>query len=322
MKKKKRFKLIEEREFYRKDKSRGTIKISELEDLKIKTVAFSKEYNKNGKWIPKKGKFFAISFRWIGEIIGILLDFAEKFQWNVKGLKKPEKKFRELRKNYDGALQKINELQITIKKLEENVKFYRQKLEELQVDIVKKNFDQFKSDIKDFKTLIEESEKRKVSENEVQSFLKNHPWMFSPEYYNVTPKKPVGSKDIFDFYLEDYKGQGTVVELKKPSDKIFSSKEEFGLSSVCGQAIGQLIRYIEDTISYSQIIRIREIKKIKENRPLGFLIIGRTKTQKEIENIKILNSYLHMIQILSYDMLLFRAKKFVEMWERKGEKNG
>ncbi|OYT26298.1 MAG: hypothetical protein B6U95_07595 [Thermofilum sp. ex4484_82] len=316
MGKKGNFKVIEEREFYKIGKSRGVIKISEAKDTKTKMVSFSKEVNKNGKWIPKRKKFFSVSFRWIGNIIDILLEFAKKFKWKVSASKKSEDEFKELKKRYEESLQKISEMEELIEKLKEEAKSYRARLEEYRKDVIRKNFQKFKKDIEIFEDLIKRTEKREVKEEDIQNFLKEHPWMFSPEYYNVTPKKPVGSKSVFDFYLEDYKGQGIVIELKKPSDKIFSGKEEFGLSVKCGIALGQLIRYVENTISYSRDVRIREIEKIKEIRPLGFLIIGKTKSKKEIEKVKILNSYLHMVQILSYDMLLLRAKNFIKTWEK------
>jgi hypothetical protein len=117
------------------------------------------------------------------------------------------------------------------------------------------------------------------------------------------------------FFRGLYKGQGTVVELEKSSDSIFSKKESLGISPKCGESIGQLIRYTEDTISYSSNRKVLE-RRDKRRQALGFLIIGRTKTKEEIQGLKVINSYLHSIQILSYDLLLLKAKRMLEGYNK------
>jgi hypothetical protein len=93
------------------------------------------------------------------------------------------------------------------------------------------------------------------------------------------------------------------------------------VSQKCGESLGQLIRYTEDTISYSSNKQVSQKEGIDENKTLGFLILGRTKNIEDIQNLKVLNSYLHSIQILSYDLLLLRAKRMMESLN-KLNKNG
>jgi len=310
--KRRRFKVLDEEEFYRIGRSRGVIKVSEEQDSKVRTVSFAKEVKiEDGSWVPKRKKFFSISFRFIGKIVDILVKFARKFGWKAKTLEKPEEQIRELKRRLDDAVRQRDELEKTTRILEGEIENYKRNLDILRQEIIENNIETFKRNLQKFEVLLNEVEQKNKKEEDIQSFLREKCWIFSPEYYEATPKKPAGSKSIFDFYLEDYKGQGTIVELKLPSDKIFTEDETYGLSPKVGKALGQLIRYIETTIAISHSKELSKIEGIYETKPLGFLVIGRTKSQKEIDRLKVVNSYLHFVQILSYDMLLLRARRFI-----------
>lgn len=315
-KKKNKWETLDEEEYYKIGISRGVVKVSEEKNKKIRTVSFSREFKSGDSWIPKRGKFFSISFRSIGKIIEILIKFARKFGWEVPPLEKPENQIKELKKQLDEVTRQRMGFEEAIKNLESQIESYRVKIKDLRRKILEKNTKTFKQDLEKFEKLIDESEKGGIREEDIQIFIKERPWIISPEYHDIKPKKPAGSKSKFDFYLEDYKGQGTIVELELPSDPIFSRKEKYGLSAKCGESLGQLIRYLETTIMISHSKEMSRIEKIDEIKPLGFLIIGRTKTQEENDKLKIVNAYLHFIQILSYDMLLLRAKKFLEPWPK------
>jgi hypothetical protein len=308
MTKKKEYNILDEEEFYKTGKSRGVIKVSEEKTSKSKIVTFSREIQKsNGSWIPKKGKFFAVSFGLIGKIIDILIKFTRKFRWSVTSIKKPEEKIKKLeRQLYEITKQKTT-LEETIKNLEVQIDAYKKEVENYRRQIIKENIEVFKKDLEEFENLLNKNEQ--IKEKSIQEFLRKKQWIFGPEYYNAQPKKPVGSKSEFDFYLEDFKGKGVIVELKLPSDPIFSAYERFGLSSKCAESLGQLIRYIETTIAISHGTEISKIEEINETKPLGVLIIGRTKTKEDIKRLETVNFYFHKsIEIVSYDMLLNKAK--------------
>jgi hypothetical protein len=312
-KKKRKYTTLDEEDFYRSGEGRGIIRVSEIQEENVKTVSFLREARTGeDSWVPRKGKhFFSVSFRHIGKIIDILIRFARKFGWKTPALEKPEEQIRELKRQLDDAVRQKNELQQTSRSLEDEIENYRRNLENLRRQVGRNNMVIFKHDIDDFESLLSEVEKKSKKEEDVQAFLRERRWFFGAEYNNVEPKKPVGSKSIFDFYLEDYKGQGTVIELKLPSDLIFTEKEPFGLSPRLGVSLGQLIRYIETTISYSHSKEVSRIEQIDETRPLGYLIIGRTKSEDEIKKLKAVNYYLHSIQVLSYDMILLKARTFI-----------
>jgi len=311
--KRRKFKVLDEEEFYRIGRSRGVIKISEEENSNLRIISFAREIKKeDGSWVPKRKKFFSVSFRFIGRIVDILIRHARKFGWKVRALEKPEKQIKELKRELYEAIKRRDELERITKDLESEIENYRKSLASLRQKIVEDNVESFKQDIQEFETLLNEFDQGNKREEDIQRFLKEKCWIFSPEYNKVKPKRPAGSKSVFDFYLEDYKGQGTIVELKLPSDPIFTEDETYGLSPKVGKALGQLMRYIETTIAISHSERLRKVEEIYEIRPLGFLVIGRTKSQEEIDKLKIINSYLHFVQILSYDLLLLRAKSFIE----------
>jgi len=312
-----KYKTLEEETYYKTGIGRGVIRVSEDKSTKNKTVTFSKEVKTKNNWVTRKGKFFTIPFRFITKVIDILLDFSKKFGWKTSYRQDTKEQVKVLKEQLDNVLKQKLDLEETNKKLELDIKKLKDDIKYLRNRIIKNNISLFRQDISKLKELLNKSESEKVYEEELQKFLKENPWLFSPEYHNTKPKKPVGSKSIFDFYLEDYKRQGTVIELKLPSDAIF--KEDYEFSSKLGEALGQLIRYVESTIAYSHGKITSKIEEIDEIRPLGFLIIGRTKSKEEIEKLKIVNSYLHFIQILSYDLLLARAQSFLEPF--KGDEN-
>jgi hypothetical protein len=294
-------------------RSRGVIRVSEIQEDKVRTVSFSREVRTSeDSWVPRRGKnFFSVSFRHIGKIIDILIKLARKFGWKAPALEKPEEQIRHLKRQLDDTINQRNELQQTTMKLENEIENYKRSLDDLRRQVIKNNVENFRHDITDFEKLLLEVENKSKKEEDMLAFLKEKRWFFGAEYHNVEPKKPIGSKSVLDFYLEDYKGQGTIVELKLPSDPIFAEGESYGFSSKAAMALGQLIRYVEATIAVSHSREMSRIERIDEIRPVGYLVIGRTKSKEEIEKLKIINSYLHSVQILSYDMMLLRAKSFI-----------
>lgn len=306
-----------EEPYYETPNGRGIIRVSENKETNNKTISFSNEAKtKEGKWVQRRGKFFAVPFFVGTKFINILIKFASKFGIKIKSENNPEDIIKNLKEQLDQACRQRDDVENVKKQLEANIQLHLDNIKRLREEVIKNNLTTFSSDIQSFENLLLESENESLKEEALQKFLKAKPWIFSPEYINITPKKPVGSKSIFDFYLEDYKGQGTVVELEKPSDMIFSKKESLGISQKCGESLGQLMRYTEDTIAYSSNKRTSEKEQIDENKPIGFLIIGRTKTNEEIQNLKIINHYLHSIQILSYDLLLLKAKRVIEGFKK------
>jgi len=311
-----KYKKIDEDSYYETEKGRGVIRLTENKETKDKSLTFSQEAKNNkGKWVQRRGTFLAIPFG--KRIINIFLRFMSKIGLDLSQEKEPPEEIKTLKEKLNEALKQKSELESFSVNLENEIKEHLKNIEKLRSEIVRDNLSLFVNDLKKFGEKLENAN----SEGELQEFLKERPWIFGPEYIHSKPKKPVGSKSIFDFYLEDYKGQGTVIELERADDLIFSKKESLGLSSKCGESLGQLIRYTEDTVSYSSNSRVSRKEKIDEDKPCGFLIIGRTKTKEEIDNLKRINSYLHMIQILSYDLLYLKANNIIKNFKILKKKN-
>ncbi len=299
---------LDEEEYYKTGNGRGTVKVLENDKNKEKTVSFNKEIkDKRGNWIVRKG--FWVPFNFVGRFIEILINFSNKFKWNIPSLKKDinmEQQIRSLKEQLNESFNEKIILSEHVRRLEDNEKINLTKIAELKSEIIKNNIQEFDKDIEDFSLLLKDATNNKIKEKELQEFLKKRPWIFGVEYHNSEPKKPVGSKNEFDFYFLDYKNQGTIIELKLPSENIL--KDEYEFSAKTGESLGQLIRYMETTMAYSYNKETSKIEKVDEIRPKGFLIIGKTINQEEMNKLKIINSYLKGIEILSYDMLLAKAK--------------
>ena len=144
------YKKLDEEEYYRVGTNRGVVKVSEEQQSGVKTVSFSKEFSKDEKWIPKGGKFFSVSFRFIGKIIDILIKFAGKFGWKVSSLETPEKQIKELKIQLDNAIKQKIDVEKINEKLEFDIKNFKELLKTLRENVIKENLDKFEKDIKKF----------------------------------------------------------------------------------------------------------------------------------------------------------------------------
>ena len=311
---------IEELPYHETTKSRGVIKLSEFKKNKAKFIYMGKEVkDKNGEWVPRQGKTtkFTFSFRFITNIITNLIEIAKRHGFNLPVLSK-EKEQRQIATLKQEILSLVNDkkgLEDAMQKLKEKELMNLKKMEELKSKIVKDNLNKFKKDLEEFKNILAECKTNNVKEEELQKFLKDRTWIFGIEYHQSKPKKPIGSKNIMDFYLEDFKGQGTIIELKLPSEAIF--KEEYETTPKIGESLGQLIKYMESTMAYSYGSETSRIEEVKEIRPQGFLIIGRTENDEEKRKLKIINSYYKKgIEIMSYDSLLWKAQNALNFFSR------
>jgi CheY-like chemotaxis protein len=178
--------------------------------------------------------------------------------------------------------------------------------------------------VKEFRALVVASHPEEV----YQQFIAEH-WreILGPDYREVHAKYPVGQGGIVDLYAIRHDGFPDLWELKLPKDVVL---KEYGAKDYsagwlhhterCAAAMGQLMAYFDiaertrDTSSNS--IESRRGIDVKSHRPNGFVVIGRyaddpRRAAREREHLRMFNSFLAGLTVLTYDDLVERAERYL-----------
>jgi hypothetical protein len=174
---------------------------------------------------------------------------------------------------------------------------------------IKSNYQYFESRLNEFKSKIDEN----VDEPYIRDFMYQNMWLLDFQYMNFTKMKEekVSTGEIDIYLLKDTYGigQAVVVELKKPSKPIITEKyrgtEKPVILAEVGKAISQTIHYIEQ-------------KKGSYRQPRGVVIIGRETGTKE-EFLDTFNTYLHGIEVLTYDRIYKKAKEVIDAFKSSSQ---
>lgn len=181
-----------------------------------------------------------------------------------------------------------------------------------------------KEKIAEFKTLLDNPIVKEVAD--IQTFLKDNPWIFGPEYKSLD-FRDAGFSGNPDGRLLRIDGLSDILEVKLPSEELLRADDKGRqfISPKLAESLGQLTGYME--YYYSEYSHERddatgeEILKDtygKYYKPKGILLIGRrgkeskNATQQTIsaepKNMRRLLSYFHWVEVLTYDDLIERAE--------------
>ena len=198
----------------------------------------------------------------------------------------------------------LDEKKKIISELVNNIAVYRDQN-------LKNRVPEFKKVLEDFKKLVD----AKKTEPSYQAFLKKNYWMFGLEYVSVKSQKKAGASNRPDFSLERYDNFRDIVEIKRPQDGVFVKvrTNRFSQSPKLKEALAEVMDYVD----YFLIHANDEAVEYNETyyKPKAIIVIGRTGTYKT--KITQLNSFLHRIEIITYDDLIERASKIIEFYEKK-----
>lgn len=217
-----------------------------------------------------------------------------------------------------------------IEKLKNEKGIYREKLNELYKDLLKIKQEKLKADISifeedlnNFKHLIDEES---TKEEDIQLFLEQHPWLIGFEYLESQPRRTSQFElydSRFDFFLQRFDTNYDIVELKKPNAKLFvgsgdteTTSRSVPQASDLAHAISQTIRYLDLVLSKREQLRAQGIDIMY---PRAVIIIGRTKNNIDKKRLNSLVSYLHGIEIRSYDDIIDKAKTVIDHLINKPE---
>ncbi len=144
---------------------------------------------------------------------------------------------------------------------------------------------------------------------------KNNLWVFGIEYIQKYDARKIAFFSEGDLLMESMDGFLDLIELKRPSLEIFKYDESHKSnypSPDLSKAIGQCLFYLEKMDDFK--LNLEKEYKFKVLRPRIKIIGGRTIDfdDSKFNSLRMLNSNLNHIQIISYDHLLICGKKMIE----------
>ena len=135
----------------------------------------------------------------------------------------------------------------------------------------------------------------KIQESELRDDLKEKIWIIDFRYQNINQfncekEVPIenGKIDLWVSRSKTQRFKDIIIELKLPKDSLKKYRKKPAIRSEIGNALSQLINYLEN-------------EKSKFKIQNGLVIIGR---EPEESFIEVFNQYLHGIQIKTYRQLI------------------
>jgi len=151
-----------------------------------------------------------------------------------------------------------------------------------------------------------------------QNWIEQNLWVFGIEYIKKYDARKIAIFSEADILMESMDGFLDLIELKRPQHEIFNydnSHKSYYPSPDLSEVIGQCLFYLQKLDDYK--LNLEKEHKVKILRPRIKVIAGRTNTfvDEQFEALRMLNSNLNHIQIISYDYLLSCGKKIISLYE-------
>lgn len=172
----------------------------------------------------------------------------------------------------------------------------------------------------DFESSLSENKK----ESYWQEWFENNDWILGNEFTGILDERNIDTKNIADFLVETFDGFVDIVEIKRPDGNLkFWSDSKDHDNLIPSQ---DLVKAITQTQNYIQSLE-EEMNSVKMQKKLGnasivkpraTLIFGRSVDwgDEEYKAFRILNDGYKDLTILTYDQVLTRAKKTLNLAKR------
>jgi hypothetical protein len=158
-----------------------------------------------------------------------------------------------------------------------------------------------------------------VDESVFQKWFEENTWIFGKNYVNRVPKKTVGLESKADLIYVSVDGFADLVELKKsvlrnPILLPDASHKTFYPSAELSRALAQAMHYLQ--VIEDHRLQLVELVKIPVLRPTVTIVIGRSNNwdKPRRKQLRILNSTLLNIKVLTYDHLLTMGNNIIQLY--------
>lgn len=211
--------------------------------------------------------------------------------------------------------QKVMRLEQQLENSRSRIEEEREKLREQKRAERKDRLSELEEQISHFEELLDAD----ADEADYQKFLIDNEWFFGSEYYAAERELPAGYDGRVDFFLEGRGAFHDVVELKRPSHRLFIQQPEGAISAPLKNALSQIAEYLDFFGTHR--LSHREQTGIDVYQPKGIIVIGRDDEQGEVqEKIRRHRTVISgNIDILTYDNLLQRAEQTLDTIREREE---
>jgi hypothetical protein len=166
---------------------------------------------------------------------------------------------------------------------------------------------------------------KNLVEQEWQEWLKQNAWVLGSEFVKILDEREVDTANITDYLMQAYDGFLDIIEIKRPDGdlRFWADAQDHGNyvpSSDLTKAITQATKYIYEVEREANSVKFLErVGNVKTIKPRCVLIFGRSSdwNNEQKEAYRILNSSYHNLTILTYDHVLLRAKRILNIEEVK-----
>jgi len=151
-----------------------------------------------------------------------------------------------------------------------------------------------------------------------QNWIESNLWVFGIDYIKKHDSRKIALFSEGDLLMESVDGYLDLIELKRPKHELFrfdDSHKCFYPHTSLSQVIGQSLFYLQKLQDYK--LNIEKEYSVKVIMPRVKVIIGRNNNFKDEEkdSLRMLNSNLNSIQIITYDDLVHFGKLILASFE-------
>ena len=160
-------------------------------------------------------------------------------------------------------------------------------------------------------------------EQKWQKWFKHNDWVLGSDFVRILDERKIDTANITDYLMQSYDGFLDIIEIKRPegSLRFWADSQDHGnyvQSSDLTKAITQATKYIYEVEREANSIKFLErVGNVKTIKPRCILIFGRSNdwNDEQKKAYRILNSSYHNLTIMTYDHVLLRAKRILNIDE-------
>ncbi len=152
-----------------------------------------------------------------------------------------------------------------------------------------------------------------------QNWIESNLWVFGIDYIKKHDSRKIALFSEGDLLMESVDGYLDLIELKRPKHELFkfdNSHKCFYPHTSLSQVIGQSLFYLQKLQDYK--LNIEKEYEVKVIMPRVKIIIGRNINfqNEEKDSLRMLNSNLNSIQIITYDDLVQYGKLILASFKK------
>lgn len=162
-----------------------------------------------------------------------------------------------------------------------------------------------------------------LKEVEWQRWFEKNSWVLGSDFVKIIGERSIDTKNIADFLMQAYDGFLDIIEIKRPHSKtpfwaVKKDHDNYYPSRELIQAITQTNNYLYEIEREANSQKFLDsVGGVKTIKPRCILIFGRSNNwnKEQKESFRLLNSSYHSLTIMTYDHVLARAQRIIEIQE-------